>query len=121
GVFAVEVSHDGDKLLYRKGENWVISSATAPGGLADSTLKIDELEMRVDPKAEWKQMYDEVWRMERDFVYDPGLHGLDLPATSRKYRPYLDRLARRGELNYLFREMPGALSPGHVYAHRGDP
>lgn len=120
GVSGVEVSHDGDKLLYRQGERWVIGSAAAPGGLGDSTLRLDDVELKIEPRAEWRQMYDEVWRLERDFVYDPGHHGLDLKATASKYRPYLERLASRSDLNYLFGEMLGELSLGHVYVSGGD-
>jgi tricorn protease len=44
-------------------------------------LKLDEMEVRVDPRAEWNQMYNEVWRIQRDFIYDPGLHGLNLKGS----------------------------------------
>ena len=50
--------------------------------------------MRVDPRAEWKQMYHEVWRIERDFLYDPNFHGLDLKAAEKKYEPYLETWRR---------------------------
>jgi tricorn protease len=61
-----------------------------------------------------------VWRLERDFLYDPGYHGLDLQAATRKYEPYLERLASRHDLNYLFAEMLGELTLGHVFVAGGD-
>ena len=76
--------------------------------------------MRVDPRLEWSQMYREVWRIERDFLYDPGYHGLDLKAAQERYRPYLESVAHRHDLNYLFTEMLGELSLGHVFVAGGD-
>jgi tricorn protease len=78
------------------------------------------MEVRVDPVAEWNQMYREVWRLERDFFYDPNHHGLDLQATAAKYEPYLKSVAHRSDLNYLFGEMLGELSVGHLYIGGGD-
>ena len=65
-------------------------------------------------------MYHEVWRIERDFFYDPGVHGLDLKAAEKKYAPYLEGVASRADLNYLFEEMLGELTCGHVYVGGGD-
>ena len=76
--------------------------------------------MRVDPRTEWKQMYREVWRVERDFFYDPNFHGLNLQAAEKKYEPYLESIGSRGDLNYLFQEMLGELTIGHLFAGGGD-
>src|SRR5262249_36411547 len=78
------------------------------------------MEVYVDPRAEWDQMYRETWRIERDFFYAPNFHGLDLQATAKKYEPYLASLAHRADLNYLFQEMLGELSVGHLYVGGGD-
>jgi len=59
---------------------------------ATGALKLDEMEVYVDPRAEWNQMYHEVWRIERDFLYDPHHHGLDINAAEKKYAPYLKGL-----------------------------
>ena len=83
-------------------------------------LKLDAMEVRVDPMLEWKQMYHEAFRLERDFFYDPGFHGLDLQATEKKYEPYLDKLASRADLNYLFEESLGGLTVGHLRVNGGD-
>lgn len=112
----VAVSHNGEKILYRQdGDGWFITSAAAPPKPGEGALKLDALEVRIDPKAEWRQMYHEVWRIERDFLYDPNAHGLDLKAAEKKYAPYVDGLASRKDLNYLFGEMLGELTLGHVY------
>ena len=58
--------------------------------------------MRSDPRAEWKQMYHDAWRIQREFFYDPGLHGLDLAAAIKKYEPYLESVMSRRDLSYVF-------------------
>jgi tricorn protease len=83
-------------------------------------LKVDDMEVRVDPRVEWKQMYHEAFRLERDFFYDPGFHGLNLAATEKQYEPYLDGLGARTDLNYLFEESLGGLTVGHLRVNGGD-
>jgi tricorn protease len=78
------------------------------------------MEVRVDPRAEWRQMYRDAWRLQRDFLYDPHAHGLDLAAAEKKYAVFLDGLAHRADLNYLFHEMLGNLVLGHTYVRGGD-
>ncbi|HEY2913758.1 MAG TPA: PDZ domain-containing protein, partial [Candidatus Angelobacter sp.] len=121
------VSFDGKKMLYSKGRRdnrkWFISSATAPArgeggpaaGKPETPMALAKMEVRVDPRAEWKQEYNEVWRIERDFFYDPNLHGLDLAATKKQYEPYLENVGSRIDFSYLLAEMLGELTVGHMY------
>jgi tricorn protease len=131
GISSFDLSHNGAKMLYRQGDKWYIASTTEADKqhpVASTTqssesckcLKTDDMEVYVDPKAEWKQMYHEVWRIQRDFLYDPGHHGMDLKAAEKKYQPYLDNLTARSDLNYLFNEMLGELTIGHLYIAGGD-
>ncbi|PYS77685.1 MAG: protease, partial [Acidobacteria bacterium] len=120
GVTAFDVSHGGEKLLFRRGEAWFIAATAQPPKPGEGALKLDDLTVQVDPRAEWRQMYREVWRIERDFFYDPNLHGLDLKAAEAKYEPYLYALASRDDLNYLFEEMLGELTVGHVFVGGGE-
>jgi tricorn protease len=69
----------------------------------------------IDPRAEYKQMYHETWRIERDFFYDPHLHGLSQTKIEAKYQPYLDGLASRSEFTYLCTEMLGEIQVGHMF------
>jgi tricorn protease len=85
----------------------------------EGALKVEDLEVYVDPQAEWRQMYAEAWRIQRDFIYDPNLHGLDLKATEAQYRPYLESVGHRGDLNYLFTEMLGQTVLGHTFIGGG--
>lgn len=121
GVTSFDVSANGEKVLVRQGQSWSIGPAAAPFKAGEGgALELGEIEVWVDPRAEWRQMYAEVWRIQRDFFYDPGFHGVDLAATSRKYAPYVDRIASRADLNYLFDEMLSWMSAGHTFIGGGD-
>ena len=125
GITSVMVSFDGKKLLYSKGpprsRKWFIGSAVAPAGgngprgKPEAPLNLASMEVLVDPRAEWKQEYNEVWRIERDFFYDPNLHGLNLPATIAHYQPYLENIGSRIDFSYLLSEMLGEITVGHMY------
>jgi tricorn protease len=119
GISGGRVSFNGEKVLYRRGEQWLIAGTAQPPKPGEGALRTDGVEMRTDPRAEWRQMYREAWRIERDFFYDPGAHGLDLKAAEKKYETYLERLGSRADLNYLFNEMLGELSVGHLYVGGG--
>jgi len=123
-VNAVAISFDGSKLLYRKSDQWAtVATEEPPSGDPKpgfGPLKLDAMEMHVEPRAMWRQIYDETWRIERDFFYDPGYHGLDLDKVKRKYLPYLDRIASREELTYLFEECLGELTVGHMFVGGGE-
>jgi tricorn protease len=116
----VAASHDGMKLLFRQGEGWFIVKSAGPVKPGEGAVKLDGLEVRVDPRAEWRQIYHEVWRIERDFLYDPHYHGLDIKAAEKRYAKYLPGLGSRHDLNDLLEEMLGELSLGHVYLYGGD-
>jgi tricorn protease len=114
------VSADGEKMLYRLKDDWFLVGTGAPAKPGDGALKLDGLEVRVDPRAEWKQIYREVYRIERDFLYDPGFHGYDLKAAWEKHESYLDGVGSRHDLNYLLDELLAGLSLQHVYLSGGD-
>jgi tricorn protease len=120
GIMSVDVAHNGEKVLYQMGGGWFIAPTAGPITPGHGALKTQEMEVRVDPRAEWRQMYHEIWRIERDFLYDPNAHGLDLARTEKKYAPYLAGLGSRQDLNQLFEEMLGELTLGHVYVAGGD-
>jgi tricorn protease len=130
GVRFFELTQNGEKMLYQQGDQWFIkapkpTSSGGPGpqpsvgGDSEGLLKTDSLEVRVNPREEWKQIYHEVWRIERDFFYDPGYHGFNLAAGEQKYAPYLANIGSRQDLNYLFAEMLGELTVGHLFIFGG--
>ena len=120
GAGAFTVSANGEKMLYRQGEQWFIASTGQAPKPGEGALKMANMEVYSDPRAEWKQMYHEIWRVERDFFYDPGHHGLDLKAAEKFYEPYLDDVYSRADLNYLFSEMLGNMTVGHMFVGGGD-
>jgi tricorn protease len=94
GVDGFSVSATGEKVLYKQGKAWFIAAAGAAPKPGEGGLKLDALEVLVDPRVEWNQMYREVWRIERDFLYDPGHHGL--PALPERFgRPSRSQLPIR--------------------------
>jgi tricorn protease len=119
GVRAFAVSDNGEKMLYRQEEKWFIAAADKPPKPGEGQLKTADMEVYVDPRAEWKQMYHEIWRIERDFFYDPHYHGLDLKAAEEAYAPFLAAVASRADLNYLFDEMLGNINVLHMYVGGG--
>jgi tricorn protease len=124
-VHGFALSFNGEKMLYRRKEKWTIAKGEKPSDSPPKPgeggpLKLDEVQVYVDPRAEWKHMYYQVWRDERDFLYDPGLHGLDLEEAKHRYEHYLENLASREDLNYLFQEMLGEITIGHMFVGGGD-
>ena len=126
-VEELEISADGEKMLLATisgkpdaapGEGgppmWSIVPANAPVKAGEGTLSFADLKAKVDPAKEWAQMYHEVWRIERAYFYDPHFHGTDTVAAEKKYEPYVASIASRADLNYIFQEMLGALSVGHL-------
>jgi tricorn protease len=121
GVSGFDLAANGEKILLNLGQGrWVLSGTAAPPKPGEGALRTDSIEMLVDPKAEWAQMFRESWRLQRDFFYDPKHHGLDLQSAAERYELYLRNVASRADLNYLFTEMFGELSVGHLYVGGGD-
>ncbi len=109
-----ELSANGEKMLVRQGSRWFIASTSQAVKPGEGTLKLDEMEIRIEPKTEWRQMFREAWRIQRDFFYDPNLHGLDLKQMMVRYEPFLDGIESRGDLNYLFMDMMGEFTASHL-------
>ena len=132
GISAFEMARNGKKYLYSQRGRWFIGtlrpmpppgvpspppSAARPSGDALTTQNI---EIKVKPREEWRQMYREIWRIEREFFYDPNLHGLDLEKAQKEYAPYVETVASRQDLNYVFAEMLGEMTVGHLGVGGGD-
>jgi tricorn protease len=120
GVGNFAVSANGEKVLYQQGPQWLIISTTIPARPGEGVVKTTDMETYVDPRAEWRQMFNEIWRGERDFFYDPGTHGLDIEKAKKLYEPYLAVVVHRDDLNYLFREMLNQITVGHTFIRGGD-
>jgi len=114
GIDSYQMTADGKKLLVRKGnEMWVVDAA--PDQKLEKKVPTDAMTMSVEPRDEWRQMFNEVWRLQRDFFYDPGLHGVDWEAVKRRYEPMLADCVSRDDLSFVIREMISELNVGHAY------
>jgi tricorn protease len=132
GINAFEMSRSGKKYLYSQRGRWSIgtlkpmppagvpSPPPSAGGNSDKAMPTQNIEIKLKPREEWRQMYREIWRIEREFFYDPHLHGLNLAEAQKKYAPFLDAVASRSDLNYLFAEMLGEMTVGHLGVGGGD-
>ena len=114
------ISADGKKLLYQNGENWSIVGSGKRAEPAEGKLAVDGIEVRVDPRAEWKQIFDEAWRINRDYFYAPNMHGVDWAMQKEKYAAFLPHVASRPDLNRLMQWMSSELAVGHHNVGGGD-
>ena len=119
GVTQFMLSADNKQILYSQGRSFGIAAAgkIAPGS---GRLATDKIKVKIDPRAEWKQIYDEVWRINRDYFYDPKMHGADWPAMKQKYAQFLPHCVTRGDLNRVLMWMCSEIAVGHHRVGGGD-
>lgn len=119
---AYELSRDGKSLMVRKGAGVFVidAGAGANADLSKAGVDLSNWKFPLIPREEWRQMFVEAWRLERDYFYDTGMHGTDWPALLQRYLPLVDRVTTRGELNDLISQMVGELSALHIFVRGGD-
>lgn len=119
GIRSYTLSADKKKLLYQAsaggGASWGIVATERPAKVGEGPINVAQLEMRLDPRAEWQQVYRETWRIQREYFYDPKMHGNDWQAIYEKYRPLLAYVGHRADLGYLIAMVGGELTVGHSY------
>jgi len=119
GVTRVSVSNDGKKIMLLTGQQWTVTGTDAlpqPGkGIVPVVLR-----MQLDRQAEWTQIFDEVWHFEKDFFYDPNMHGNDWNAVRARYRPLVAWVRHPADLAYIVDLVNGELSVGHSFVRAGD-
>jgi tricorn protease len=93
--------------------DWFIIELASASGPPKGRLNLDAVEVRVEPRAEWKQIYDEAWRVNRDWFYDPGTHGADWAAVKKKYEPFLPHVTSSSDLYRVIGWMLSELAVGH--------
>ncbi len=119
GLIGFDVSANGEHLLIQYGDG-SLAVAEVDEELEPEALDPSGLQMQIDPRAEWAQIFDEGWRMQRDFFYAANLHGLDWDAVYAQYRPLVEHVGRREDLNALLVEMIAELHAGHNRVGGGD-
>ncbi|HEY4335140.1 MAG TPA: PDZ domain-containing protein [Puia sp.] len=107
-----KLSANGKKMLIVKGESlWVVDAGEKPApGKAPITV---DIQVKVEPTAEWAEIFDEAWRVNRDYFYDPNMHGVDWAAVKKKYAAFLPDLSCRDDLNTVIMWMGSELAIGH--------
>ena len=122
GVDGYALSQDREQVLLHRGADWTVVAPTAGVDVAAGKLDLARLELRIDPKVEWRQMYVDAWRILRDWFYDEGMHGgADRWIAVRdRYLPLVEHVASRADLDYLLHEVAGEANAGHVYVQGGD-
>jgi len=118
-VDGFEVSADGTKLLAWKKEDYAIVEPK-PDQKLEKKIATADLEREIDPRAEWRQMFDDAWRFERDYFYDPGLHGVNWSEMRQRYGTLLDDAVTRWDVNFVIGEMIAELNSSHSYRGGGD-
>ncbi|WP_347172585.1 S41 family peptidase [Polaribacter uvawellassae] len=119
GLRIYAISADGKHMVVKAGRSWKVTSTSAPNAKAAKTLKLD-LNMKLNRISEWKQMFEEAWRYERDYFYDPGMHGRDWNKVYKRYAPLIPFVKHRADLNYILDQVNGELSVGHSFVGGGD-
>ncbi|MGH7443431.1 MAG: PDZ domain-containing protein, partial [Longimicrobiales bacterium] len=116
GIRSYTLSGDHKKLLYQApGDRWGVVATEQPAKVGDGMIDVAQLQTRVDPRAEWAQIFDEMWRIQRDFFYDPQMHGANWDAVYDKYSPLVQHVGHRADLGYLIAAAAGELTVGHSY------
>ncbi len=118
-VDGVELAADRAKLLVWKGKTYAIIEPKE-GQKWDKKLATGGFEAAVDPLAEWQQIFNDAWRLQRDFFYDPGLHGVDWAAMRERYGKLLADAVTRWDVNYVIGELIAELNSSHTYRSGGD-
>ncbi|HEX6161607.1 MAG TPA: PDZ domain-containing protein, partial [Thermoanaerobaculia bacterium] len=114
-IGSYDISANREKLIVRSGQTYSIINAKPGQKVADGALNLSNMEMKIDPKAEWPQLYADALRILRDWFYDPGMHGLDWKAIGDKYGQLIPYVAHRADLDYILGEIAGELNAGHAY------
>ena len=114
------LSEDGSKLLVAQGPGYALYDATPQGDKTRKAVSTAGLFVDRVPEQEWNQIFNEVWRRYRDFFYVPNMHGYDWVAIREQYKPQLQYVSHRSDLNYIIGEMIAELTVQHAYVEGGD-
>ncbi len=119
GVDNYTISADGKKMMIAKSGSYYVVDV-APEQKLEKKVPVSELEMTINPRAEWHQIFNDVWRFERDFFYDPNMHGVNWEKMRERYGKLIDYAVTRSDVNYILGELIGEMSSSHTYRGGGD-
>lgn len=118
-VDGARLSGDGQKVLVNRKQDYALLDLK-PDQKFEKKLPTGELMMTVDPRAEWQQIFNDAWRLERDMFYDPGMHGVDWKAQKARYGKLLQDCVTREDVNFVIGELISELNASHAYRGGGD-
>ena len=113
-----ELTRDGKKLLYVQGNNWFVTSSSTPKP-GEGRLDLAAVDLRIDPRAEWAEMFEEAWRINRDYFYATNYHGVDWAAQKAKYGQLVSQASSRADVDRIIRWTLSELRVGHSYQGGG--
>ena len=119
GANSVSVTSNGEHMLAKLNGDWQVIKTGGSDAKGGKSLKIN-LQMKLNRSAEWEQMFEEAWRYERDYFYDPNMHGRDWDAVYKRYAPLVPFIKHRADLTYILDQVNGELSVGHSFVFGGD-
>jgi tricorn protease len=121
GLAAAELSADGKKLLWgTPADAWGIVDADGSPSAGDGKIATGDMRMKVDPPAEWRQIFREAWRFQRDYFYVENVHGLDLDAVYEKFSPWIEHARHRADVTHVLDVLGGETAVGHSFTGGGD-
>jgi tricorn protease len=109
-----QLTPDGKKMMISRGDSFHIVDAAAGQKLEDKVIT-DGMKSSIEPRAEWQQVLNDAWRVERDFFYDPNMHGVNWSAIRDQYAAMIDDCTSRADLGFVISEMISELNVGHAY------
>jgi len=115
-----DITPDGKKILVAKEGNYYITNLSKKVELKEGKLPIEKLQITLNKKAEWNQIFNEAWRQMKYFLYDPNMHGMDWNLIKQRYSTWVPFVNHRADLTFLIGEMIGELDVGHAYVGGGD-
>ena len=115
-----EISADQKKMLVASGRKYAILDLPKGKIEMKDTLDLSGMEVNLDKRAEWRQIFNECWRQMRDFFHVPNMHGVDWQAMRVRYEPLVSYVNHRADLTYIIGEMIGELNAGHTYVGGGE-
>ena len=120
GISQYHLSADGKKLIYKASSTFGVVDAGSEAKVGDGKLNLTDAKIKIKKHEEFLQMYNEAWRIQRDWFYEENMHGVNWEKVGEKYRKFVKYCGTRGDLNYLIGEMISELNIGHTYVWGGD-
>ncbi len=121
GVIGFTLTSDGKKMLTGNPAAGMAIVSAAPGQSLSKTIKTDQMKMMISPREEWRQLFAEAWRYERDFFfYDGNMHGVDWNYLKERYGAMVEDCATREDVSFVIKELIAELNAGHTYYGGGD-